>query len=86
MDPHSIIIKPHLTEKTMNAIDQLNELTFVIRRTADKAQVKSAIEQLFDVKVERVNTQITSQGVKLAYIKLSEEDNAEDIAVKMGVF
>ena len=42
---------------------------------------------MFDVKVERVNTQIRSTtGVKLAYIKLKEEDSAEDIAMKMGVF
>jgi len=86
MDPYSIIVKPHLTEKSMNAIDQKNELTFVIRRTAEKGQVKSAIEELYEVKVERVNTQITSRGVKLAYVKLSEEDSAEDIAMKMGVF
>lgn len=86
MDPYSIIIKPHLTEKSMNAIDQKNELTFVIRRTAEKGQVKSAIEQMYEVKVERVNTQINSRGVKLAYVKLSEEDSAEDIAMKMGVF
>ena len=86
MDPYSIIIKPHLTEKSMNAIDQKNELTFVIRRTAEKGQVKSAIEQMYEVKVERVNTQITSRGVKLAYVKLSEDDSAEDIAMKMGVF
>jgi large subunit ribosomal protein L23 len=86
MDPYSIIIKPHLTEKSMNAIDQKNELTFVIRRTADKGQVKSAIEKMYEVTVERVNTQITSRGVKLAYVKLSEEDSAEDIAMKMGVF
>lgn len=86
MDPYSIIIKPHLTEKSMNAIDQKNELTFVIRRTAEKGQVKSAIEELYEVKVDRVNTQITSRGVKLAYVKLSEEDSAEDIAMKMGVF
>jgi large subunit ribosomal protein L23 len=86
MDPYSIIVKPHLTEKSMNSIDQKNELTFVIRRTAEKGQVKSAIEELYEVKVERVNTQITSRGVKLAYVKLSEEDSAEDIAMKMGVF
>ncbi len=86
MDPYSIIIKPHLTEKSMNAIDQKNELTFVIRRTAEKGQVKSAIQEMYEVKVERVNTQITSRGVKLAYVKLSEEDSAEDIAMKMGVF
>lgn len=86
MDPYSIIIKPHLTEKSMNAIDQKNELTFVIRRTAEKSQVKSAIQEMYEVKVERVNTQITSRGVKLAYVKLSEDDSAEDIAMKMGVF
>ena len=34
MDPYSIIIKPHLTEKSMNAIDKNNELTFVVRRTS----------------------------------------------------
>ena len=36
MDPYAIIIKPHLTEKSMNSIDQKNELTFVVRRTAKK--------------------------------------------------
>lgn len=87
MDPYSIIVKPQLTEKSMNAIDQNNELTFVVRRTANKSQIKRAFEDMFDVKVERVNTQIRSTtGQKLAYIKLKEEDSAEDIAMKMGVF
>lgn len=87
MDPYSIIVKPQLTEKSMNAIDQNNELTFVVRRTANKSQIKRAFEDMFDVKVERVNTQIRSTtGEKLAYIKLKKEDSAEDIAMKMGVF
>lgn len=86
MDPYSIIVKPLLTEKTMNAIDQKNELTFVVRRTANKKQIRSAFEDLYAVKVEKVNTQITSKGDKLAYIKLAAEHSAEDIAVKMGVF
>ena len=30
MDPYAIIVKPHVTEKTMNLIDQNNELTFVV--------------------------------------------------------
>lgn len=85
MDAYKVLIKPHLTEKSMNSIDQKNELTFVVLRTANKTQVKSAFEKLYDVKVLRVNTQIIN-GQKLAYIKLSEEDSAEDIAVKMGVF
>ncbi|ADZ09027.1 ribosomal protein L23 [Methanobacterium lacus] len=85
MDAYKVLIKPHLTEKSMNSIDQKNELTFVVLRTANKTQIKSAFESLYDVKVMRVNTQILN-GQKLAYIKLSEDDSAEDIAVKMGVF
>ncbi|MBM4240134.1 MAG: 50S ribosomal protein L23 [Euryarchaeota archaeon] len=86
MDPYSVIIKPHVTEKTMNLIDQNNELTFVVLRKTDKSQIKSAFEDLFAVKVERVNTQISSNGKKIAYIKLAKEHKAEDIAVKIGVF
>lgn len=87
MDPYAIIMKPQLTEKSMNAIDQNNELTFVVRKTANKAQVKAAFEKLYDVKVERVNTQIRiTTGEKIAYIKLAAEHSAEDIAMKMGVF
>jgi large subunit ribosomal protein L23 len=86
MDPYSIIIKPHLTEKSMNAIDQNNELTFKVIRTARRSEIKSAFEELYAVKVERVNIQITSKGEKIAYVKLEAEHSAEDIAVKMGVF
>jgi large subunit ribosomal protein L23 len=86
MDPYSIIKRPHLTEKTMNAIDQNNELTFVVLRTARKSEIRNAFEDLYAVKVEKVNTQVTSKGLKLAYIKLAAEHSAEDIAVKMGVF
>ena len=86
MDPYSVIVKPHVTEKTMNLIDQNNELTFVVNRESNKASIKNAFEKLYDVKVERVNTHINSKGLKLAYIKLTEDEEAEDIAVKMGVF
>ena len=86
MDPYSVIVNPHVTEKTMNLIDQNNELTFVVNRESNKASIKNAFEQLYDVKVLRVNTHINSKGIKLAYIRLTEDEEAEDIAVKMGVF
>ena len=86
MDPYSVIVKPHVTEKTMNLIDQNNELTFVVNRESNKASIKNAFEQLYDVKVLRVNTHINSKGIKVAYIRLTEDEEAEDIAVKMGVF
>ena len=86
MDSYSIIIKPHVTEKTMNLIDLNNEITFVVRRSANKAQIKKAFEELYEEKVEKVNTHISPKGVKVAYIKLVEEEMAEELAVRIGVF
>lgn len=86
MDPYSVIVKPHVTEKTMNLIDQNNELAFIVSINSTKAQIKRAFEQLFEESVVKVNTHITPKGVKLAYIKLAGENEAEDVAVKMGVF
>ena len=86
MDSYSIIIKPHVTEKTMNLIDLNNEITFVVRRTANKGQIKRAFEELYEEEVEKVNTHITPKGEKVAYIKLVEEEMAEELAVRIGVF
>jgi len=86
MDSYSIIIKPHVTEKTMNLIDENNEITFVVRRSANKKQIKRAFEELYEVQVARVNTHITPKGEKVAYIKLVEEEMAEELAVRIGVF
>lgn len=86
MDSYKIIIKPHVTEKTMNLIDFNNEIAFVVARTANKSQIKAAFEDLYEEKVARVNTHITPKGIKVAYIKLVEEEMAEELAVKLGVF
>lgn len=86
MDPYAVIVKPHVTEKTMNAIDLKNELAFVVSRNSSKADIKKAFETLFEEEVSKVNTHISPKGLKLAYVRLAEEEKAEDIAVKIGVF
>ena len=86
MDAYSIILKPHVTEKTMNLIDLNNEITFVVNRKANKKQIKRAFEELYDEKVAKVNTHINTKGQKVAYIKLVEEEMAEELAVRIGVF
>lgn len=86
MDPYSVIVEPHVTEKTMNLIDQNNELVFVVNHKSNKKSIKNAFEELFGENVERVNTHYNSKGLKIAYIKLIEENVAEDIAIKIGVF
>ncbi|RCG24400.1 50S ribosomal protein L23 [Sphaerisporangium album] len=60
-DPRDIIIKPIVSEKSYGLIDEHNKYTFLVRKTANKTQVKIAIEQIFGVKVTSVNT-INRQG------------------------
>ena len=86
MDSYSIIIKPHVTEKTMNLIDLNNVISFVVLRSANKKQIKRAFEELYEEEAEKVNTHITTKGEKVAYIKLVEEEMAEELAVRLGVF
>ncbi|MCD6275987.1 MAG: 50S ribosomal protein L23 [Thermoplasmata archaeon] len=84
-DPNEVIIKPYVTEKSLLMIEKENKLTFIVRRSATKIQIKHAVEKLFDVKVEKVNTYITRYGKK-AIVKLAKEYSAEEIGMRMGIF
>jgi large subunit ribosomal protein L23 len=85
MDPYTIIFHPYVTEKTMNFMDKNNALEFVVKRNADKKQIKEAVEQLFEVKVKDVNTRITKHG-KHAIVVFMPEFKAEDIGMRIGIF
>jgi len=85
MDPYDIVFHPFVTEKTMNLMEDNNTLEFIVRRTASKKIIKLAIEQLFDVKVEHVNTKISKNG-KHAIVRFTPDYNAEDIGMRIGVF
>ncbi len=54
-NPYDIIIKPVISEKTMELLEE-NKYTFLVDRRANKVEIKKAVEELFDVKVEKVNT------------------------------
>ena len=53
--PQDIIIKPIITESSMDAL-QTGKYTFKVDRNANKIEIAEAIEKLFDVKVAKVNT------------------------------
>ncbi len=61
MNPHQIILRPVISEKTVFQQSKLNQYTFVVNKDANKVQIAEAVESLFKVKVERVNT-INSRG------------------------
>jgi large subunit ribosomal protein L23 len=83
---YKIIKKPLITEKTFDLIEKENKLVFLVRRQANKNQIKKAIEKLHNVKVIKVNTMITPKGEKKAFVKLHPEYSAQDIAIDLGIF
>lgn len=85
IDPWAIIIRPVISESSLRKIEKENTLVFIVNRKANKHNIKWAVEKLFNVKVEKINTLITSQGEKKAYVKLKTEYSASSIASNMGI-
>ncbi|MFW5999125.1 MAG: 50S ribosomal protein L23 [Halanaerobiaceae bacterium] len=56
MDSRDIIISPVISEKSMTLMEDNNTYTFEVAREANKVQIRNAVEEIFNVKVEKVNT------------------------------
>ena len=84
-NPFEIIIKPYVTEKTMFLIEKENKLVFIVKRDATKSEIKWAVEKAFGVKVDKVNVLYSKKGKK-AFVKLKPGYNADEIAVRIGIF
>jgi large subunit ribosomal protein L23 len=54
--PREIIIRPIMTEKSMQQKDEHNVVTFRVRPDANKVEIRSAVEAVFNVKVASVRT------------------------------
>jgi large subunit ribosomal protein L23 len=85
MEPTEIIFYPLMTESASLMVEKDNKLIFVVSLKAGKADIKKAVEQLYEVKVDKVSTLITSQGEKKAFVKLTPEYKASDVAIKLGI-
>ncbi|WP_254768884.1 50S ribosomal protein L23 [Salinilacihabitans rarus] len=82
----SVIDFPLVTEKAMNDMDFENKLQFVVDVDATKPEIRDEVEERFEVDVVTVNTQVTMQGKKKATVTLSEDDDAQEVASRIGVF
>ncbi|MBM7615301.1 50S ribosomal protein L23 [Alkaliphilus hydrothermalis] len=54
-NPHDIIIRPVVSEQSMTQMAE-KKYTFVVSKRANKTEIKKAIEKIFGVKVDKVNT------------------------------
>ncbi len=53
---YDVIIRPLITEKSNIHKELFNKVSFVVRRDANRIQIKKAVENIFKVKVAKVNT------------------------------
>lgn len=81
-----VIKYPFITEKATLSLDKNNTLQFMVEMNAKKPQIAKAVEEMYNVKVVKVTTQITARGGKKAIVTLSPESSAEEVAGRMGVF
>ena len=85
LDKHSLIKYPLTTESSMKLIEDSNTLVFIVDIRANKRQIKSAVKELYSIECDKVNTLITPRGLKKAYVRLSKEHDALDVANRVGV-
>ena len=57
LEPHQILLRPLVTEKGMSQANNSNAYAFEVNKLANKIDVRRAVEQLFDVRVEKVHIQ-----------------------------
>ena len=83
-DAQKVVLRPYVTERTFEQIERENKLCFLVDDKASKTQIASAVETLYEVEVRGVNTARTIIGKK-AFVRLSEEDSAAELATKLGL-
>lgn len=73
------------TEKATRLMESENKLVFIVDKKSDKESIKKEIEEMFNVKVKKINTMIGSDAKKKAYVTLDENTPAIDLATKLGL-
>ena len=85
LEPTTILIQPVSSDKNIQKMENQNTLTFLVHPDAKKVQIKQAVSKLFNVKVRKVNTLHTAKGQKKAFIRLLNDNDALNIASKIGL-
>ena len=77
-----VIFEPVITEKATNDSELRNRYTFVVNREANKIQIKDAVEDKYNVTVEKVRTQIYGSERKTKFTKRGVQRTKTNIKKK----
>jgi len=62
-----------------------NTLVFIVDVLANKHQIKDAVKKMYDISAVQINTLIRPDGQKKAYIRLPSDNEALEVANKIGI-
>ncbi len=85
MKPHEVILYPLMTERSVYMIENENKLVFIVNRRANKHDIARAARELYSVEADSIRTLITSKGLKKAFVKLTDQYDASDLAIRLGI-
>lgn len=86
MDQFRTIVSPLNTESAMKKIEEHNTLVFIVDIRANKRQIREAVKRLYDVQAAKINTLIRPDGKKKAYVRLTSDFDALDVANKASLY
>jgi ribosomal protein L23 len=84
-DRFAILKAPCTSERFYKKMETENIIIFFVDPQATKTEVKQAFQDAFNVRPERVNTLLTMDGKKKAYVKLPKTNEASEVANKIGL-
>ena len=85
LDKYRVIKFPLTTESAMKKIEDNNTLVFIVDTTANKRQIKEAVKNMYEIQCQKVNTLIRPDGQKKAYVRLTQDYDALDVANRIGI-
>ena len=85
LDEFAVLKHPLCTESAMKQIEEHNTLTFIVDLRATKRHIAAAVHKLYEIKVVKVNTLIRPDGQKKAYVRLSPDHEALEVANTIGI-
>jgi len=77
---------PFITEKATIQLEEENKLQFVVDVNANKDQIKRDVKEVYGFDVAAVKTLITPKGKKKAIVAFADDDAANEIATRIGLF
>merc|ERR1712195_74413 len=85
LDQYQILKFPLTTESAMKKIEDNNTLVFIVDTRANKRQITEAVRRMYEIKTAKVNTLVRPDGSKKAYVRLTTDYDALDVANKIGI-